>query len=613
VKNITKLLRNGIGYHHSGILPIVKDCVEFLFQNGLIKILFATESLAIGINMPTKTVVFTRMQKFDGNYRCINNSEFIQMSGRSGRRGKDSQGLSIMMLDDNKSSTMEDYKNLLNCKSEKLYSHFHLRYYQILSIIKTQNTASEYIGKKSFYQFQVKKGAPLKKTEIMRTYIKYNKIVIPNVEEDNEEILNLLETKEDILENIQEIVFECRNKIWAKSLEPGRIIKFKNNDWGILINLRYVNSKSIKQNSEILTNLLIKENLKDFICEIFIQNNNLKMNLNIDKKIDNYNEIKSIPLSDLTEISKVKVDIPKNSNGKNFLKSCEKKLMEVKMMIKDKNLQIFNPITDFEIKNNQLEKLNDKLNFLNSKINLKEEKNSLLLKSIMKLKSEKKEFEKTLNSNFKELEKIEEFELKEDVEKMEHVLIELSYVTSNKLTSKGQLASIISAGDEIVLTELVFKGVFDKLESIQIIALLSCFVKESGRFTKDNSYMNIPDLSPVMNLIYNEIKEVFYDVSKIYRMFGIKNKDFDEEFKPHFMEPSFMWANGSNLLEICNCTEIYEGNLISCFKRLDELISQLIEGCQKIEKYNLKEIFKQASSLINRGMVADKSLLILDN
>ncbi|MCO5558508.1 hypothetical protein L7F22_012093 [Adiantum nelumboides] len=101
IKLILPLLEKGIAMHHSGLLPIVKEVVEILFQEGLIKALFATETFAMGLNMPAKTVVFTAVRKWDGDsHRWMSSGEYIQMSGRAGRRGKDERGISIIMIDE---------------------------------------------------------------------------------------------------------------------------------------------------------------------------------------------------------------------------------------------------------------------------------------------------------------------------------------------------------------------------------------------------------------------------------------------------------------------------------------------------------------------------------
>lgn len=93
-----RLLENGIGIHHSGILPILKEIVEMLFQERCVKILFATETFAMGVNMPAKTVVFDSIKKYDGSEpRMLLPSEYIQMAGRAGRRGLDKTGTVIII------------------------------------------------------------------------------------------------------------------------------------------------------------------------------------------------------------------------------------------------------------------------------------------------------------------------------------------------------------------------------------------------------------------------------------------------------------------------------------------------------------------------------------
>jgi ATP-dependent RNA helicase DOB1 len=101
IEHLLPLLRRGIGIHHSGLLPILKEVIEILFQEGLLKVLFATETFSIGLNMPAKTVMFTSVRKFDGKEsRWLSGGEYIQMSGRAGRRGLDVRGVVILMIDE---------------------------------------------------------------------------------------------------------------------------------------------------------------------------------------------------------------------------------------------------------------------------------------------------------------------------------------------------------------------------------------------------------------------------------------------------------------------------------------------------------------------------------
>lgn len=92
---IRELLQRGIAFHHSGLMPVLKEIVEIVYTRGLVRLLFATETFAVGLNMPTKTVIFLDLKKFTdgGEHRLLRPDEYIQMAGRAGRRGKDTRGL----------------------------------------------------------------------------------------------------------------------------------------------------------------------------------------------------------------------------------------------------------------------------------------------------------------------------------------------------------------------------------------------------------------------------------------------------------------------------------------------------------------------------------------
>jgi len=151
--NILPLLKRGIGIHHSGLLPILKETIEILFQEGLIKVLFATETFSIGLNMPAKTVVFTSVRKFDGvSLRWVTPSEFVQMSGRAGRRGLDERGIVIMMIDEKMEPNVA--KEIVRGEQDKLNSAFYLGYNMILNLMRVEGISPEFMLERCFYQFQ---------------------------------------------------------------------------------------------------------------------------------------------------------------------------------------------------------------------------------------------------------------------------------------------------------------------------------------------------------------------------------------------------------------------------------------------------------------------------
>ena len=99
---IYDLLCRGIAFHHSGLIPLLKEIVEILFTKGFVKMMFCTETFAVGLNMPTKTVLFGGFKKYDDQtdtMRMLRNDEYTQMAGRGGRRGKDDKGVVIYLPD----------------------------------------------------------------------------------------------------------------------------------------------------------------------------------------------------------------------------------------------------------------------------------------------------------------------------------------------------------------------------------------------------------------------------------------------------------------------------------------------------------------------------------
>jgi tRNA (guanine-N(7)-)-methyltransferase len=125
---LARLLEKGVAFHHSGLLPVLKEIVEILFSKGFVKVLFATETFAVGINMPTKTVVFTSYQKHDAHgYRMLRSDEYIQMAGRAGRRGKDTEGL-VLYLPDREAASLEEVQKMMNGQQQRVSSKMDFGY-----------------------------------------------------------------------------------------------------------------------------------------------------------------------------------------------------------------------------------------------------------------------------------------------------------------------------------------------------------------------------------------------------------------------------------------------------------------------------------------------------
>jgi antiviral helicase SKI2 len=132
--SMVQLLEKGIAIHHAGVMPILREMVELLYAKGYIKLLFATETFAIGLNMPTKTVVFTDCNKYDGtSSRIFYSHEYTQMAGRAGRRGIDTVG-NVIHLNNlfKQNHDLCSYKTMLRGIPQTLVSKFKISYHLVL-------------------------------------------------------------------------------------------------------------------------------------------------------------------------------------------------------------------------------------------------------------------------------------------------------------------------------------------------------------------------------------------------------------------------------------------------------------------------------------------------
>lgn len=135
---IYNLLCRGVAFHHSGLLPVLKEIIEILFSKGFVKILFCTETFAVGLNMPTKTVLFSGFKKYNEGWRILRNDEYIQMAGRAGRRGKDDKGVVIYLPDEDPLEPFE-MKMMMKGSKPPITSRMEFHYDFILKILQATN------------------------------------------------------------------------------------------------------------------------------------------------------------------------------------------------------------------------------------------------------------------------------------------------------------------------------------------------------------------------------------------------------------------------------------------------------------------------------------------
>lgn len=181
-----ELLEKGIGIHHAGMLPVFREIIEMLYDEKYIKVLIATETFAIGLNMPTRTVVFNSLFKYDGNQmRLLQSHEFIQMAGRAGRRNIDKIGHVILLTNNYKPLCESEYNSLFHNKPKVLSSKFRITYNLILNYLEnfTTNDFVEMI-QKSLMNTDIVNQIDVSKKEIVSFNEKishFNDLLVPNI------------------------------------------------------------------------------------------------------------------------------------------------------------------------------------------------------------------------------------------------------------------------------------------------------------------------------------------------------------------------------------------------------------------------------------------------
>ena len=474
VEQMLPVLKRGIGIHHSGLLPILKEAIEILFGEGLVKALFATETFAMGLNMPARTVVFTNARKYDGkNFRWLSSGEYIQMSGRAGRRGIDERGIVILMVDEKMSP--EVGRNLIKGQADPLNSAFHLTYNMVLNLLRVEEINPEYMLEKSFFQFQQSSSVPKTIEAFKKLKAEYEKIVIPN----EEKALVYYKIRQQLEKLRRELhQYMVTPKYALPFMQPGRLVKVKNEDvdysWGAVVNFQ----KSPKSKAD---------EAPKYIIEVL---------LNIDPTLDEplpgklnipgRSELQVAPvmLHTLEQISVIRLHLPKDLRSKQNREGVQKSIEEVSKRFPQGFPQL-DLCADMGIKDSGAIDVIKKIETLEHRMFKHPLHNDPQLPLLFELCDKCNKLEKEMQTLKSDLKSAKNLIQMEELKCRKRVLRRLGYASENDvIETKGRVACEISSGDELVLTEMMFNGVFNDLTVEQAVAILSCFAfQEKGSET----------------------------------------------------------------------------------------------------------------------------------
>ncbi|KAL0348195.1 UNVERIFIED_CONTAM: DExH-box ATP-dependent RNA helicase DExH9 [Sesamum angustifolium] len=558
VSNMLPLLKRGIGVHHSGLLPILKEVIEILFQEGFIKCLFATETFSIGLNMPAKTVVFTNVRKFDGDkFRWLSSGEYIQMSGRAGRRGIDERGICILMVDEKLEPSTA--KLMLKGSADPLNSAFHLSN-TLLNQIRAEDGDPENLLRNSFFQFQADRS-------------------IPDLEE---------QAKPGRLVSIQ-----C-----TKNDESSSSFSIKDEvTWGVIINFERVKAVSEDDANK-------KPEDASYTVDVLTR-------CRVHKDEIARKTIRILPLKEpgepaIDNLSSIRLVIPKDLLPSEARENTLKKVSEVLTRFAKEGMPLLDPEDDMKVQSSSYRKAARRIEALENLFEKHEIAKSPLVEQKLKVLHKKKELTAKIKSIKKTLRSSSVLAFKDELKARKRVLRRLGYITSDDVVElKGKVACEISSADELTLTELMFNGVLKDLKVEEMVSLLSCFVWQE-------KLQEAQKPRDELELLFTQLQDTARKVAKVQLecKVQIDVENFVNSFRPDVMEAVYAWARGSKFYEIMEMTPVFEGSLIRAIRRLEEVLQQLIEAAKSIGETDLEAKFEDAVNKIKRDIVFAASLYL---
>lgn len=646
IVRVQSLLRRGIGVHHAGLLPIVKEVVEMLFCRGVIKVLFSTETFAMGVNAPARTVVFDSLRKFDGkDFRQLLPGEYIQMAGRAGRRGLDDIGTVILMCRDDIPEE-SDLKHIMFGKPTRLESQFRLTYTMILHLLRVEELKVEDMLKRSFAEFHAQKNLPEKKKLLLLKLSETTKTIeCIKGEPAIEEYFEMTVQAEAYRNYISEVVMQSHTA--QQFLSPGKVVVVKSQSdddhlLGVIIKAPSATHKkyvvlvlttdmvsSLQSQAAPMNNLQEKEKSntpqgyfiqpkgkrgmdEEYFTSVSSRKGSGVINIKLPYRGNaagmSY-EVREIEIKEFMGIChpKIKIDQvglledPKNTvYSKTVQQLLEHRVDGTKYPplldpVKDLKLKDVTAVECYRMHNKLLQKMAE--NKCHGCVKLKEH---LLL-----LKEQHKRMEEVNTLKFQmsdeALQQMPDFQGRMDV------LKEIHCIDSDLVVQiKGRVACEMNSGEELICTECLFEDQFDDLEPEEAVAIMSAFV-----FQQQNT--SEPTLTPKLALAKKRLWDTAIRLGELQANFklAVNPEEYAKEnLKFGLVEVVYEWAKGTPFANICDLTDVPEGLIVRTIVRLDETCREFRNAASIMGNSALYKKMEAASDAIKRDIVFAASLYI---
>ncbi|XP_067618075.1 superkiller complex protein 2 [Eurosta solidaginis] len=617
-------LERGIGVHHSGILPILKEIVEMLFQSGLVKLLFATETFAMGVNMPARTVIFDSHRKYDGlEVRGLKPGEYIQMAGRAGRRGHDANGTVILICKMQVPPAME-LRSMILGQPEKLQSQFILRYAVILTCLRIESIKVEDIIQFSFKEFNQKLQLPIQKKQLEVAQDKFSQM--PELGEHLQPLCRFYELAQEYITERQRLMkfFLAQPKV-AKEMKVGRVLIITQsrhyNKLGIILAIKSTQGKDIVYRLLVLDHQFNTSDHKDTFHrgDIYYK----MVSLTPQYKFFQPEGIGGHSVIDITAIDVV--HITKNIikvDGDVIIRNWEQRQIE---RFKDSppGATVVKAVSELQQLNQSYIDKPETLKFINlsKEVNISDDNELAQIRYTEHLWQQlltvlphtniagfEQEFATVYERKVLER-RIEELKFKNSTKNLSlypdycnklEVLRALKYIDDfDEVTLKGKVACEMGQ-NELLITELILCNMFNDLEPAEISALLSGLVFQ-GKIQGE----------PVIPEKLKKCVKEFEEINDTILAEELRHKaviESDNRLNFGLLEVVYEWARNKPFAEIMKLTEVQEGIIVRCIQQLDETLRDVKTAAIRIGNPALQSKMEDASTAIKRDIVFTASL-----
>ncbi|CUA76286.1 antiviral helicase SKI2 [Rhizoctonia solani] len=602
IARMRDLLSRGVGVHHGGLLPLVKEVVEILFARGLVKVLFATETFAMGVNMPARCVVFANIRKHDGkSFRDILPGEYTQMSGRAGRRGLDETGVVVIVSGDELPDTGALNRMILGVPN-KLQSQFRLTYNMILNLLRVEALKVEEMIKRSFSENASQSQLPEQQKRVLQLEKDIQKL--PKLE--CETCLQDAYLYYDFSADYTHLNRRILEMAGVGRLTPGRVVVLRDTHFSGNLAIFLKNASDGKPGERLYYALaLVDEQTKARSKDqepASIPPRWLKHTERIEK--GTY-QLVEIPLSSVYMVTNkfVKVDVKA---------IAQEHRMSVMNEAIDQ-LAIFASEWSTGTGIEEIEWLKGKGHSIDVQDALQDragverslgrmvcvhctefESHYALLHQQMVLQKEIGRLTFELSD--------QNLELLPDYEQRIQVLKDLRLIDENQtVLLKGRVACEINSVNELILTEVILDNMLAAYEPEEVVALLSCFL-----------FQDKTDAAPK---ITDKLKDGQTEIMKLADRVGrrqlankVADPDFSAKLKFGLVEVVYEWARGMPFEQITDLTDVPEGSIVRVITRLDETCREIRDAARVIGDGDLFRKMEEAQVKIKRDIVFAASL-----